>query len=275
MQFTKMHGCGNDFVVTHVDTAKQSDALQPHVASLCDRRRGVGADGVVVVLPSESADLRMRIFNADGSEAEMCGNGIRCAFRYAARAGIAQGGSVRFETLAGVIRTASDGDLVRVDMGRPVLEAKRIPVADGGDRVVMKQLEVDGETVTVTAVSMGNPHAVIYADALTDELVLGLGSRVEPHPYFPRKTNVELVRVDSPAAITMRVFERGVGETLACGTGACAAVVAGVLNDRHATEVTVHLRGGDLRVAWDGDPSHSVLMTGPAVTVFSGTVDTV
>lgn len=272
MNFTKMHGCGNDFVVTHVERPEQSDALQRHVAALCDRRRGVGADGVIVVLPSESADARMRIFNADGSEAEMCGNGIRCACRYAAKAGLIGSGRAEFETLAGTITTEPDGDLVRVDMGKPILEARLIPVAADGERVVMRQLEVDGDMVEVTAVSMGNPHAVVYAEQLTDELVLGLGSRLESHPFFPKRVNVELVRVDSPAEITMRVFERGVGETLACGTGACAAAVAGVLNGRHRTAVTVHLRGGDLQVAWDGDRSHSVSMSGPAVQVYTGTI---
>ncbi len=272
MDFAKMHGCCNDFVVTHIENPKEAETLQRRVPALCDRRRGVGADGVVVLLPSECADIRMRIFNADGGEAEMCGNGIRCAYRYAVKAGLVAGGRVEFETLAGTIATESAGEQVRVDMGRPTLEPAQIPVAADGDRVVMKRLDVDGERVAVTAVSMGNPHAVVYAEELTDDLVLGLGSRLESHPVFPRRVNVEFVRVDSPAAITMRVFERGVGETLACGTGACAAAVAGVLNGRHGTDVTVHLRGGDLRVTWDGTPSHSVLMTGPAVAVYTGSI---
>jgi len=271
MQFLKMHGCGNDFVVTHLtEGAGRADALMRAAPAVCDRRRGVGADGLIVLLPSERADLRMRIANADGSEAEMCGNGIRCAFVYARMRGLLKAGRAVFETLAGPIETEAEGDGVRVNMGRPRLAAAQIPVTATGSRVVDREVEAGGRRFRLTAVSMGNPHAVIHADELTDELVLGFGPQIERHPFFPRHVNVEFVKVLSPDRIRMRVFERGVGETQACGTGACAAAVAGVLTGRSGTSVTVELSGGELAIAWDGDPGHAVMMSGPAVCVYEG-----
>jgi diaminopimelate epimerase len=273
MNFVKMHGCANDFVLTHEVSGGAMAALVAQAPALCDRRTGIGADGVILVLPSRTADLRMRIINADGSEAEMCGNGVRCFALYAALKGLYRGNALTVETLAGPVAVERRGEAFRVNMGSPVLDAARIPTTQQGGRVLMHPLEAGGRTFAVTAVSMGNPHAVVYADELSDELVLGIGPLLEKHPFFPRKVNVEFVTVLSPGEIRMRVFERGCGETMACGTGACAAAVAGVLNQRHGNHVTVHLRGGDLEVAWDGEPLHPVYMTGPAQVVFEGSVD--
>lgn len=273
MDFVKMHGCANDFVITHQLSDEQIETSRPKIAELCDRRRGVGADGLAAVLPSESCDLKMRIINADGSEAEMCGNAVRCVNRYAQALGLADKPSLIIETLAGEIRTEQVGARVRVDMGCPILDAERIPVANESGRVLKKDIVVDDEHFVVSAVSMGNPHAILYARDLTDDLVLGFGKLLQTHPDFPQRANVEFVKVENDDAITMRVYERGVGETLACGTGACAGVVAGVLNGKHGRKVTVHLRGGDLEVEWDGEEAHSVFLTGPAEQVFRGTID--
>jgi diaminopimelate epimerase len=271
MQFVKMEGCANDFIVTHL--IKKPETIIHKVSRLCDRKKGIGADGIICVLPSKTADFSMRIFNADGSEAEMCGNGIRCFARYVASHKLSQKKNLSIETKAGVIKTQRTGDMVRVDMRPPILDAGHIPTTQKGGRVINKDIPVDGELFKITAVSMGNPHAVIFARTLTDELVLETGKTLERHPFFPRKVNVEFVRVLSGKEIQMRVFERGCGETMACGTGACAAVVAGVLNNKLQNTVLVHLLGGDLKIEWDGDPMHSVFMTGPAEFVFNGDVD--
>lgn len=275
MKFAKLEGLGNDFIVTHEVTEADIPALRQRAPLLCDRRRGVGADSLILVLPptSPAADFQMRTINADGSEAEMCGNGVRCLALYVNRAGLTDKAALAVETRAALIQTARTGDQVRVDMGRPILGAERIPTARRGGRVLMEPVRVEGRTFAVTAVSMGNPHAVIYADDLTDDLVLGFGPKLERHPFFPNRTNVEFVRVLSESAIQVRVFERGCGETAACGTGACASVVAGVLTQQHGHRVTVHLKGGDLLVEWDGDPAHPVFMTGPARWVFAGEIE--
>jgi diaminopimelate epimerase len=274
MNFIKMHGCGNDFILTHDVSEEEIAHLVERVPLLCDRHRGIGADGVILVLPSAGADFRMRIFNADASEAEMCGNGVRCFARYLKLSGISAKERLTIETLAGPIQTEMKGDQVRVDMGAPILDPAKIPVAvSGPGPVLMHELRIKNRVLKFTAVSMGNPHAVIFTDDLSDDLVLGHGRLIEPHPLFPRKVNVEFIQVLNEREIRMRVFERGCGETAACGTGACAAVVAGVLNRRHGNVVTVHLNGGDLLVEWDGNPAHPVFMNGPAVDVFRGIIE--
>jgi diaminopimelate epimerase len=276
MNFAKLEGLGNDFIVTR-DTLDKGpgllDAIRKRAPFLCDRRFGIGSDGVLCVLPSSRAAFSMRVINADGSEAEMCGNGIRCFAVYAAKTGLWSGTTLAVETLRGIISTSLKGDDVRVDMGTPIMDASRIPTAQASGMVVMHPVMVDGKEYRVTAVSMGNPHAVVYADELTDDLVLGIGKKLESHPFFPNKTNVEFVKVLSDREIRMRVFERGCGETRACGTGACASVVSGVVNRKNGNAVTVHLPGGDLFIEWDGDEAHSVFMTGPAHWVYNGEIE--
>lgn len=274
MKFTKMEGLANDFVLTVPANEDDAERLCARAALLCDRRRGIGGDGLVLVLPPHTAeaDFRMRIINADGSEAEMCGNAVRCFAEFVSERGMDGRDELAIDTGAGLIRTRRIDGGVRVDMGAPVLDAAAIPTAGHGGRVVDRPLEADGRTFKVTAVSMGNPHAVIHVPAITDELVQVYGPALERHPFFPRRTNVEFIEVLDPSHIRLRVFERGCGETAACGTGACAGVVAGVLTGRNGNGVTVHLNGGDLAIEWDGDPAHSVFMTGPARTVFTGEV---
>lgn len=273
MKFVKMEGLANDFIITHHVSEENIDAIRKIAPMLCDRRRGIGGDGVILVLPSKTADYRMRILNADGSEPEMCGNGIRCFALYVQKTGLWKKPGLSVETIAGVIKTEISGDRIKVTMGAPILDAPLIPVAKQSGRAVMEQLNVDGKNFQVTAVSMGNPHAVVYVDELTDEMVLGYGKKLESHPFFPKRTNVEFVNVLSDKEISVRVFERGCGETMACGTGACASVVSGVINKKHGGSVTVHLPGGDLFIEWDGELSHSVYMTGPAKWVFEGNVE--
>ena len=239
--------------------------------AVCDRRRGVGGDGLILILPSERADFRMRIFNSDGSEAEMCGNGIRCCVNYIHRLSLSDTRELAIETMAGIVcAECGDDGFVRVDMGPPRLRADQVPVVSTRDRVVMQAMRVDNRTFKITAVSMGNPHAVIYTNTLSDDLVLGFGPRIETHRRFPNKTNVEFVTVVSDEEIRMRVWERGCGETQACGTGACAAAVAGIINRLHGNRVTVHLPGGDLLVEWSGETDDPVYMAGPARAVFIG-----
>ena len=272
MKFLKMEGLGNDFIVTHGLTDEEFNYAVKKVPLLCDRRKGIGSDGVIFVLPSvaENADYRMRFFNSNGEEAEMCGNGIRCFALYLNEMGISNKETFSIETLAGSLKTERKGDQIRVDMGAPVLDAEKIPTVKTGGVVIMEPVTVEDKEFHVTAVSMGNPHAVIFAGSLTDELVHNYGSRLECHPFFPKRVNVEFVKVLSDSEIEMRVFERGCGETMACGTGACAAVVAGILNKKHDNKVTVHLLGGDLFIEWDGNIDHSVYMSGPANVVFKG-----
>jgi diaminopimelate epimerase len=276
MNFTKLEGLGNDFIVTS-DTLDGGSsllaAIQRRSQSLCDRRFGIGADGVLCVLPSSRAAFSMRIFNADGSEPEMCGNGIRCLALFLLKSGLFTGATLSLETLRGIINVSVQGEKIRVDMGQPILSAAQIPTAQASGKVVMHPLAIEGKEYCVTAVSMGNPHAVVYAEELTDDLVLGMGKKIECHPFFPRKTNVEFIKVISDREIRMRVWERGCGETMACGTGACASVVSGVINRRHGNAITVHLLGGDLFIEWDGNEAHSVFMTGPAHRVYDGKID--
>lgn len=271
MEITKMHGLGNDFVcLDHFNFLPKMD--YPKLARrLCHRQFGVGGDGLIVILPSEIADGRMRIFNPDGSEPEMCGNGIRCFAKYMYDMGYVQKNMLSVETLAGVLTVVldiADGCVqgVTVNMGEPCLHPADIPVLTGSDLVVEEEIEVCNRKMTFTAVSMGNPHCVIFVKSFDGLEFESLGPAIEKHPLFPRKTNVEFVRIDRPNEITLKVWERGAGPTLACGTGACAAVVAAVLEGRTERKVKVHLPGGDLWIEWE--ENNHVFMTGPAVTVF-------
>lgn len=273
MEFIKMHGLGNDFVfLDHFSVA--ADVDYPQLAKkLCHRQFGIGGDGLVVIMPSKVADARMRIINSDGSEPEMCGNGIRCFARYVYDQGLVRHNPIRVETLAGVLSVHLNikEDRVegaRVDMGEPILRADLIPVIGQGEPVVGETLQVLGETFEYTAVSMGNPHCVIFVEDLVTLDFERFGPAIEKHLLFPRKTNVEFIEVNSRKDLTMKVWERGAGPTLACGTGACAAAVAAVLNNKTERTVTIHLPGGDLLIEWGLD--NHVYMTGPATYVFKG-----
>jgi diaminopimelate epimerase len=271
MKFTKMHGCGNDYVYVNgfEESVPDPGAL---ARAISDRHRGVGSDGLILILPSDNADVRMRMFNADGSEAEMCGNGIRCVAKYAYEHGLAaRAAAMRVETGAGTktLALTLDGDRVErvsVDMGRPLLERGEIPMHGPPGRVVDEPIAVGDTTLRITCVSMGNPHCVVFVDDADAFPVAEVGPALENHPAFPARTNVEFVQVLGRDAVRQRTWERGAGETLACGTGACAAAVAGALNGRTEKRITDHLRGGDLEIEWHDH----VQMTGPAVEVFSG-----
>lgn len=274
MKFTKMHGLGNDYV--YVETFTQPEPADPAALAraVSDRHFGVGSDGLIMIMPSDRADARMRMFNADGSEGEMCGNGVRCVAKYVHDHGLARKNRVTVETGRGVLTldlTVDDGEarLVRVAMGTPILRASEIPTLLPGDPPIEAPMEVDGRTFAVTAVSMGNPHAVIFVDDVANFPLERLGPLFETHPSFPRRVNVHFVQVLAPGEVRMRTWERGSGVTLACGTGACAVCVAGVLTRRTDRRVLAHLPGGDLELEWP-EPAASVFMTGPATEVFSG-----
>lgn len=269
LEFTKMHGCGNDFIF--IDCMKRDiPDLAAIAGKLCDRRFGIGADQLLTVHPSARADFKMEIYNADGSQVEMCGNGIRCFAKYVYEHGLTGKKELAVETLAGIIRPRIAGDLVEVDMGEPILEGRNIPVnADG--RIINRPLEVDGKTHTITCVSMGNPHCVVYWDGIDHLELEKIGPRFEHHVFFPKRVNTEFVKVLSPNEVKMRVWERGAGETWACGTGASAVGVAGVLTGRTARKITIHLKGGDLLIDWR-DNNH-VYMTGAAEEVFHGQIN--
>jgi diaminopimelate epimerase len=273
MKFWKMQGLGNDYVVIDNRDAKISDAEMPELTrKLCERKFSVGADGLLLASNSASADVKMRIFNADGSEAEMCGNGIRCFVKYCYENNVARKSELTVETLAGVKRTwltVKNGSVksVRVDMGIPALERSKIPMLGQGTSV-NEDLQVNGEKYKVTCLSVGNPHCVIFVDALDDFPVQQVGPKIESHRLFPKKTNVEFVQVLSQNELKVRVWERGCGETLACGTGACAAVVAGNLLKKVGNKVRVHLLGGDLEVEY----AELLFLKGPAERVFEGTL---
>ena len=274
MRFTKMHGAGNDYVYVDCFSQDVPDELPELARRISDRRFGVGGDGLILIRPSESADARMQMFNADGSEAEMCGNGIRCVAKYVYDHGLCRRERLRIETGAGVLAVhvqTHDGlvQQVRVDMGSPILEASQIPTKLPGSPVVDVPLEVAGQRWNVTCVSMGNPHCVLFVPEATDELVLGLGPRIETAPEFPARVNVEFVEVIGPGEVRQRTWERGSGETWACGTGASAVCVAGVLTGRTQRRIVNHLRGGDLILQWN-DADDRVPMTGPAEEVFQG-----
>ncbi len=273
MRFTKMHGAGNDYVYINCFEPVQLGDIPKLAIAMSDRHFGVGGDGIVLICPSEKADARMRMFNADGSESEMCGNAIRCVAKYVYDHGICRKDSLTIETGRGVLALqlfVSGGKVerVRVNMSHPILKSADIPTTLPGDPPIKAPLEVAGRQLAVTCVSMGNPHCVTFVDDVTDDWVLNVGPKIELHPAFPRRVNAEFIKVVSPRETIMRVWERGSGETWACGTGACASVVAGVLAGVNERKVTVHLRGGDLEIEWAD--SDEVFMTGPATEVFSG-----
>lgn len=275
MHFTKWQGCGNDFVLVDCYKEKVQDFAEL-AKVMCDRHYGVGADGVLYVLPSDKADFCMRIFNTDGSEAEMCGNGIRCFARCIYDYGLTEKTEFTVETGAGILVPklhVKDGTVtsITVDMGEPILAGDDIPVAGfGRERVIAKPIEVDGKGFTMTCVSMGNPHCVVFVEDMAKAELEHFGPLFESHEVFPRKTNTEFVEVRDSSHVRMRVWERGAAITLACGTGSCATVVAGVLNGKTERKTEVELDGGKLLVEWSESDNH-VYMTGPAEFVFEGT----
>lgn len=277
MEFTKMHGLGNDFIVIDDMTETIKEELAPVLArAACQRHFGVGGDGLVIIRKSALADVRMRIFNSDGSEAEMCGNAIRCVARYMVETKGCSREEVTVETLNGSVKRVKvikggERTEYQVDMGEPVLTAGLIPVSLEESPVLGRPIQVDNRKFLFTAVSMGNPHCVIFVDEIKEKELLAAGALLEQHPLFPRKTNVEFVKVLNKEKIQVLVYERGVGPTLACGTGACAAVVAAALNGLTGRKVTVTLPGGDLDIQWA--VNNHVFMTGPAEKVFSGSFD--
>uniref|UniRef100_A0A7C4AJH7 Diaminopimelate epimerase n=1 Tax=Thermodesulfovibrio aggregans TaxID=86166 RepID=A0A7C4AJH7_9BACT len=270
ISFVKMHGLGNDFIL--IDCLNQ-DLEEPEKFAIkyCNRRFGIGADQLLLVYPSEIADFKMRIFNADGSEVEMCGNGIRCLAKYIWEKGLSDKEVLEIETLAGIIKPKKAGQLVQVDMGVPEFKPEKIPVDVEGETAFDVVLEVSGWLARINCVSMGNPHAVIFLEENPKNFAVAkYGPLIENHPVFPKRTNVEFAFVENPQEITMRVWERGAGETLACGTGACATAVSAMIKGLTEKKVTVHLLGGDLLIEWNED-GH-VYMTGSAEEVFEGTV---
>ena len=276
LQFTKMHGAGNDFVVLDA-TTQELPALEAFSRQLCDRHRGIGADQLLIVRPAEDttqADFRMDIYNPDGSQVEMCANGIRAFFKYLRDRNRIEEDEIRVETLSGVVRPRWMGEnRVRVDMGRPILQPAKIPTTLGtGDGPVLDvDLEVAGQTVQLSSVSMGNPHAVIEVPHLDNAPVKQLGAAIENHPAFPNRVNVEFIEIIDRELIRQRTWERGTGETLACGSGACAVAVTAMLRDRTDRAVRVQLRGGELEIQWAAE-DQSVFMTGPAIEVFEGQI---
>jgi len=273
MIFTKMQGLGNDYI--YVNCLEETVPDPSGTArKISDRHFGVGSDGLVLILPDEQADFRMRMFNSDGSESEMCGNAARCVGKYIHDRGLSDQEEIRLMTGAGLkilqlnVREGKT-ESVRVDMGEPILEAERIPTTLSGLQVINTPVEALGETYSATCVSMGNPHAVIFVDDPDSFDVHGIGPVIENYPIFPRKTNVEFVKVADREHLRMRVWERGAGETMACGTGACATLVAAVLNGFSERKATLLLNGGPLTVEWDQETNH-VFQEGPAEFVFDG-----
>lgn len=279
LTFSKMHGIGNDYIYIN---CFQETVIDPEKLSIfmSNVRFGVGSDGLVLILPSEVADFRMRIFNADGSEAMMCGNATRCVGKYVYEHGMTDKTEVSLETNSGIkyltlyVNEATNKvDAVKVDMGKAILKPAEIPVADDGDRFIAKPVVVDGVSYDMTCVSMGNPHAVVFLPEIDSLDLEKMGPSFEHHPLFPNRVNTEFIRVIDDHTLQMRVWERGSGETFACGTGACAAAVASVLNGycKREQEILIHLRGGDLRIIYHND--ESVTMIGPATFIFEGKME--
>jgi diaminopimelate epimerase len=274
MEFTKMHGLGNDFVFVDYFATGKPDLDFPQLAvKLCNRYTGIGGDGLVLILPSETADARMQIFNSDGTEPEMCGNAIRCFAKYLYERELVVKNPLMVETLRGVLTLNlilnSEGvESVRVDMGEPILEPTLIPTTGTGDKILNYPLTVEEQEFLITAVSMGNPHCITFVDDAEQIDLAKIGPKLERHEFFPRNTNVEFVQVLDEENVIMRVWERGAGPTLACGTGACATAVACVLNNKTGRTVRVSLPGGDLHIEW-GEDNH-LYMTGPATEAFVG-----
>jgi diaminopimelate epimerase len=279
MKFTKMHGAGNDYV--YVNCFEEKIAYPEKIAIyVSDRHKGIGSDGLVLIMPSETCDFRMRMFNSDGSEAQMCGNASRCVGKYVYDNGLTTKTELSLETKAGVKYLQLfpvDGKIqkVRVDMGEPILKSWEVPVRSDQEILIGHPVNFNPEHYAITCVSMGNPHAIIFIDEDVKGFPLeGIGRKVENHSLFPERTNVEFVNVLTPVHATMRVWERGAGETQACGTGACAVLVAGVLNSKLDRKAVLSLPGGDLEIEWNEKDNH-VYMTGGAVTVFKGEIDDV
>lgn len=278
IQFTKMHGCGNDYVYINGFTKQLSQEEKPaFVRCASDRHFGIGSDGVIFINPSKEADFEMEMYNADGSRSEMCGNGIRCVAKYVHDRGLTQkeqfsiisGGQIKYMDL-----TVENGETkaVRVDMGEPELMAKNVPVIAKGQQAVDEPIAVEGKEYRMTCVSMGNPHAVVFCDDVKNLEIEKIGPYFENHERFPRRTNTEFVEVLAKDRVKMRVWERGTGETLACGTGCCATAVACVLNKKTDRHVAVEVLGGELVIDWDEKSNH-VFMTGPAEFVFDGEIE--
>lgn len=276
MKFTKMHGLGNDYV--YVNCFEEKIDNPPAVARfVSDRHIGIGSDGLIMINPSKTADFEMEMYNADGSRGEMCGNGIRCVAKYVYDYGLTDKTQISVETLGGIKYldlTVEDGkvSLVKVDMGKPELEADLIPIISEREQVIDEPIEVDGKEYHMTGVSMGNPHTVIYVDDVKGLDLEKIGPKFENHERFPKRINTEFVHCIDRQTVEMRVWERGSGETLACGTGACAVAVSSILNNLTDTQVTVKLLGGDLQIEWDREKDR-VFMTGPATVVFDGVID--
>jgi len=276
MRFTKMHGLGNDYVYVNCFAEKVADPAKTAVA-VSDRHTGIGADGLILIMPSDVADVRMRMFNADGSEAQMCGNGIRCVAKYAYEHNLVKSKkpSLTVETGRGVLTLGLEinkngkVERVRVNMGQPILEPAKIPVALEGDSIIEAAIDVRNQRMLMTCVSMGNPHAVFFTDDLDSIDLTKIGPVIENHELFPQRVNVHFVKVNSRNDFTMITWERGSGITLACGTGACACCAAAVLTERCDRNVTAHLPGGDLQIEWS-EKDNCIYMTGPAVEVFTG-----
>ncbi|MBE5915014.1 MAG: diaminopimelate epimerase [Pseudobutyrivibrio ruminis] len=276
MKFTKMHGCGNDYVYVNLFEEQLDNPAEVSI-KVSDRHFGIGSDGLITIGPSDKADFRMHIYNADGSEAEMCGNGIRCVAKYVYDHKLTDKTEITVETGAGVLTLIlypENGKVqqVRVDMGEPILTPAEIPVVSQNDKVIDEPIEVGGKTWNMTCVSMGNPHAVVFVDDTASFPLETYGPLFENHERFPKRTNTEFVQVISRTEANMRVWERGSAETWACGTGTCACVMACILNGKTEDKVLVHLRGGDLTIEYDRASNH-VFMTGPATEVFSGEIE--
>lgn len=279
MKFTKMQGLGNDYV--YVNCLQEKIDNPPAAARfVSDRHFGIGSDGLIMINPSDAADFEMEMYNADGSRSEMCGNGIRCVAKYVYDYGLTDKTSISVETLGGIkyldlIIENGKVSLVKVDMGKPVLEPEKIPVIaedEAQTELVNAPIMIDGKEYRMTSVSMGNPHTVVYMDDVKGLDIESIGPKFENHERFPNRVNTEFVKIIDRQTVEMRVWERGSGETLACGTGACAAAVASILNGFTEDKVTVKLLGGDLFIEWDKETNH-VYMTGPAAVVFDGEID--
>ena len=276
MKFTKMQGCGNDYI--YVDCTKNMiENIRETAIKVSDRHFGIGSDGLILIRPSDKADFMMDMYNNDGSSGKMCGNGIRCVAKYVYDKGLTNKTSLKIETLSGIKDlelSVENGKVksVTVDMGSPVMKADAIPVISQKDELINEPVEIGGRTYNITCISMGNPHAVVFVDDVDNLALETIGPLFENHPMFPERVNTEFVLVLDRKHIKMRVWERGSGETLACGTGACASVIACILNGLTDHEVTVTLRGGDLLIRYD-EAANKVYMTGPAVTVFEGEID--
>lgn len=277
MRFTKMHGLGNDYV--YVNCFKEVVENPAEVSrKVSDRHFGIGSDGLILIKPSDKADFRMDMYNADGSQAEMCGNGIRCVGKYVYDYGLTDKGHVSVETLAGIKYLdfqIEDGKvaMVTVDMGAPELTAEKVPVVSDNEQVINENILVDGKEWAMTCVSMGNPHCIVFIEEPVKDFPLEkIGPQFENHVRFPKRVNTEFIEVLDRKTANMRVWERGSGETMACGTGACASAVAAVLCGHMDDELTLHLLGGDLMIRWDRE-QNKVYMTGPATVVFDGDID--